>query len=155
MRLGLLPSQQRALQQKSWKKARKFDQFRARTRRNFLALGLIGCAATVSSFFVGRSTSGSREPRLPAGLPEVAVQRARAWAAGPIDALAASYATFLVVFERVPDDPALIAGYARLAEFAMQHQDRTLARHLAESGAVLPETLHPLRAALQAAARGQ
>lgn len=64
MRLGLLPSQQRALDQ-AFKKARAFDTFRSRTRRSMLAAAAAGLVTSVASFFVGQSTADESSQRRP------------------------------------------------------------------------------------------
>lgn len=53
MRSGFLPSQQRELRKAS-KKADAFDHFRQRTRRRFVALGLLGIAGSAGTFWLGR-----------------------------------------------------------------------------------------------------
>src|SRR5690606_20930272 len=120
MRLGLLPSQQRALR-KTMKKARKFDDFRARTRRHFLALGIVAGSASVASFFVGRGTSS--EPAADSALPLPLLRQAHRLTVGSIDELLADYATLLLALERRPNDPVLTAGFARLVDGAVERAD--------------------------------
>ncbi len=141
MRSGMLPSQQRALRQ-AFKKADKFDHFRKRTRRSFLALGSLGLAGTIAGFWVGRSTtwfSGSEgahdlegrpvDPRIQSMLPW-----ARELARGDERALVEHYVGFLFVFGRVQADEALWHGFHRLVEVAKRDANRPLATHLLESG---------------------
>ena len=145
MRLGMLPSQQRALSQ-GFKKARKFDEFRGRTRRGFLLMAVAGCGASVAAFFVGHGSAA--KPR-PAQVPEAALTQARKLAVGPLADLVASHPTFLLVLERAGDDVALWAGYARLVDVAVQERHAILARHLLESSAAAPPTLTPMHSLLQ------
>jgi hypothetical protein len=60
-----------------------------------------------------------------------------------------------LVLERKPDDPALIAGYARLVDHAVQQGRQELARHLRESGTKLPASLQALVSTLERTASGR
>jgi hypothetical protein len=139
--------------QRSLRKARKFDDFRGRTRRKFLALGVAGLSASVAGFFLGRETAPP--PATESSVPASLLRRAQRLATAPSEELLADYATVLLVFERTVHDPALIAAYARLVDLATQRQDRALARHLLESSPRLPATLSPFRATLDSLAQGR
>lgn len=145
MRLGILPSQQRALQQ-ALKKARKFDDFRTRTRRGFLLAALGGCGASAAMFFLGRATAGSLATTEPA--PSPALAPARKLATGPLSELVAAYPTFLLMLERAGADRTVWIGYARLVDVAVQRRDQIMARHLLQSGASPPPDLGGLNALL-------
>ncbi|MEZ5963853.1 MAG: hypothetical protein R3F56_08420 [Planctomycetota bacterium] len=135
MRLGILPGQQRVLQ-RALKKARKFDDFRGRTRRGFVLTTLGGLGASIGTFFVGRYMAGRAESApSPAIVGDELSQRL---ATGSIDDLVSAYPTFLLLLERNPSSAAAFAGYARLVDAAVRNEDRTLARHLVESAATAP-----------------
>ena len=149
MRLGLLPGQQRALAQ-AFKKARKFDDFRGRTRRRFLLAAMAGVGASIGTFFVGRATATAIGPTQE---PSVALSQARGLATGPLTELVASYPTFLLMLERSGHDSTLWTGFARLVDVAVERDDPTLARHLLQSAVSPPDAIKPLTLLLQPIAR--
>lgn len=149
MRLGVLPSRQRALQQ-AVRKARKFDEFRSRTRRGFVLTALGGLSASVGAFFLGRSAAAPA-----VGLPQPLndeVRLLRRWATGPLANLVSAYPTFLLLLERNGDAPSF-AGYARLVDVAVERDDATLARHLLQSATTAPSELASLTRLLEPVAR--
>jgi hypothetical protein len=131
MRLGLMPQQKRALD-KAFRKARAFDRFRVRTRRSFLALGVLSIGGAAAAFVVGRASA-------PAAAGEPAGTR-DAWidglARGPLAALRAQAPHVVAALEScAPDDPLWIA-FHRLAEIAIANPaDETLRRQLRKLGA--------------------
>lgn len=126
MRLGVLPGQQRELR-RAFKKAKAFDTFRRRTRRQFIALGLLGVAGSAVAFVAGRRTvpavraasTGPWHARLP---------WARAFAREPIETMVQGASTFLGVLQNAgQEDPVLWQGFARLAEHALSRHDERAA----------------------------
>lgn len=159
MRLGLLPSQQRALQ-RTLKKARAFDRFRQRTRRQFLWFGALASVATVGAFLGGRRTAGPADVAPKAGSSAIDPRLALAHRlASRSDAdLWDGAATFLVVLDANRSDRALWMGFARLARMAIERDgvDATrLAQRLLRSAeaATLPEFVVPLLGPLRERAR--
>ena len=156
MRLGLLPSQQRYLDQ-TFKKARAFDHFRQRTRRAFLGLGALALGLGIGGFAAGRASgggssrlgSGEVDPRLATKLDQ-----ARRLAAQTDEILRRDHATFLLVLDAVGDDETLWVGFARLANMALATKnavDRQLAERLLATSraASRPAHLNSLVEALQ------
>ena len=151
MRLGLLPSQKRALDQ-AFKKARAFDRFRQRTRRAFLGLGLLGVCAGVGGFVLGRSWQSEPDQGRPDAEIRARWQAKLPWAQTygeqPIATLSASYATFLMVIQMTGGDDRTWRGFARLAEHALSaaDSDPNLGRALLQTSrfAPPPEWLRPL-----------
>lgn len=159
MRLGLLPSQKRELR-KAFKKADKFDHFRQRTRRQFMAIGALGVATGIGGFFVGR-TFGLRTRELP---PADESRRrwlqklpwARTYAEQPAASLSTNYATFLMVIQQTGGDDPTWRGFAKLVEHALSPscEDPYLRRALLRTceSAPPPDWLQP---AVQRLAAGQ
>jgi len=139
--------------QRAMKKARKFDDFRRRTRRSFMAVALAGTGVSVGAFFFGRAVSRGEEAR--PHVPFAALEQARKLATGPLDDLVAAYPTFLLVLERVPRDGLLWVGYSRLVDAAARRESAPLMRHLAESGSKLPPELAALVERLQPVRTGR
>ncbi len=130
MRPGLFPSQQRAMR-KAFKKADKFDHFRKRTRRAFLAMGALGVGAAIGGFFLGRASVKVEAEDSVADSPlESRRQYARDLAQGPLDALVDAHQSFLLVLNRLPPDSVLWSGFARLADAAVSRRDARLAKRL-------------------------
>jgi hypothetical protein len=129
MRSGLFPSQQRAMR-KALKKADKFDHFRTRTRRAFVALGALGVAGAVGGFFLGRATV-SKDPG-PVSVSPLEGRReyARELAQGPLDGLVNAHQSFLMVLNRLEPDSILWSGFARLVDVAITRRDVRLAKRL-------------------------
>lgn len=118
MRQGLLPSQQRVLEQ-TFKKAKAFDRFRERTRRTFIGLGLAALAASGTAYWLGRHSAASALDAWQARLPW-----AREFARQPIEVMVTGASTFLGVLQNAGgDDPDLWRGFARLAEHALALPD--------------------------------
>jgi hypothetical protein len=131
MRLGLLPSQQRALD-KAFKKARLFDNFRRRTRRQLLAAGAFGILATITGFWAGRYSATTESN-------ESATDR-HAWvrsiANSPIATLRPQAMHLFEALTSVTGDDPLWGAYHRLVAYALQHpEDETLRRQLKKASA--------------------
>ena len=128
MRLGMLPSQKRALQ-RAFKKADKFDHFRSRTRRTFIGGGVAAIAAAAASFWVGMRT-GRAEPAIPVAATSPRQQMARRIAASSDSELMRDRFALLQGLEMTPNDPVAWVGFRRLAGMAAASQDRNLATRL-------------------------
>lgn len=127
MRLGMLPSHKRALE-RAFRKAEKFDTFRARTRRTFVAGGLAAIAAAATSFWAGNQT-GRAIPRGTAALT-VHQAHARRIAAASDEALLRERLSLLQALEDATNDPVAWMGFRRLAGIAVATRDQALAKRL-------------------------
>lgn len=142
MRLGLLPSQKRALD-RAFKKADAFDHFRARTRRAFLGLGFAAGVTGVIGFFVGRGTGRAHDD--PVGpvdsneSPRLAV--ARRLAAAPDEQLWRERNTFLLAIEESGGDAEAWVGFRRLSSMVLGQPEplrREVAMRLLKTSAHAP-----------------
>ena len=127
MRLGMLPSQKRALQ-RAFKKADKFDHFRSRTRRTFVGGGVAAIAAAATSFWVGMRTG--RGEAKPVVVTSPRQQLARRIAASSDSDLMRDRFALLQGLEMTPNDPVAWGGFRRLARMATESQDGALAARL-------------------------
>jgi hypothetical protein len=114
MRLGLLPGQQRVLDQ-AFKKARAFDRFRQRTRRTVLATAGGGLLLGVAAFFAGRSVVEAPVPQTTHPMDALALGDAQRLQARAIDLLAE--------VEMGRGTPSLWVGVERLILCAMLADD--------------------------------
>ncbi len=148
MRPGLFPSQQRALR-RTFKKADAFDNFRQRTRRAFVGLGLLAVATGVGGFALGRWWNSDATPER-----EVVRDRWRAklswaqtYAEQPIAILSANYATFLMVIEQTGGDERTWRGFEKLLNHSLSaaaDSDAHLKQMLLRTAKIAPppEWLH-------------
>jgi hypothetical protein len=123
----MLPSQKRVLQ-RAFRKADKFDHFRARTRRTFVAGGVAAIAAAVGSFWVGRRTSRASPSH--SGRPSPRKELARRLSAASDVELFRDRLAYLQGIEITPDDPVAWGGFRRLVTMAQESRDRELAARL-------------------------
>jgi hypothetical protein len=134
MRLGLLPSQQRALDQ-AFKKARKFDDFRGPTRRRFLALGVAACGASLATFFAGRASRdliADPQPADSGHRPTIERDWLRGVVTGPIEELRAQAMHVTAALEGASADDVHWIGFHRLCGYARENpQDLVLRNRLA------------------------
>jgi hypothetical protein len=149
LRSGLFPSQQRLLQQ-AFKKADKFDHFRARTRRSFLALAGASAVAVAGSFYVGHSV-GSSTATTPQPVPKssriaAAAGQLETLALGPLDQLERAH-PMLVSYLDLHTAEATDAhwlGFERLLLLALSAPDakRGLAREITRLSEVRSISAH-------------
>ncbi len=116
MRPGMFPSQQRAMRQ-AFKKADKFDHFRARTRRSLVLGGVASVAAAVGAFWAGTRMGGAAAPPDADSHPRRQIVHRLAAATDPD--LWQQRHTFLQALEEVGGDQAGWVGFRRLAEMAL------------------------------------
>jgi hypothetical protein len=153
LRSGLFPSQQRLLRQ-AFKKADKFDHFRARTRRSFLAIIGASAVAVTGSFFIGHSVGSSNAPT-PRPVPKssriaAAAGQLETLALGPLDQLEQAH-PMLISYLDLHTTQATDAhwlGFERLLLLALSAPDakRGLAREITRVAEVrsTPTHLQPL-----------
>ncbi len=133
MRSGLFPSQKRELD-KAFKKARAFDRFRPRTRRNLIGLALLGLAGTVTGFWAG-SRSQPASGNNPRASPWV-----MSLVAAPLATLREQAVHVAYALETAPSDDRLWSAFHRLAAYALVHpEDQTLRTMIKEING-LPNT---------------
>ena len=116
MRPGMFPSQQRAMRQ-AFKKADKFDHFRARTRRSLVLGGVASLAAAVGAFWVGTRTRDAAAA--PGADSHPRRQLVHRLAAATDPDLWQQRHTFLQALEEVGGDPVGWVGFRRLAQMTV------------------------------------
>jgi hypothetical protein len=118
----MFPSQQRALA-KALKKADKFDDFRGRTRRSFIALATAGACGCIGAFFLGRGFAESASPAS-ADPWRTSLPWAREFSRQPVETLIQGASTYLSVLQNAGgDELELWQGFAKLATYALENSD--------------------------------
>ncbi len=130
MRPGMFPSQQRAMRQ-AFKKADKFDHFRARTRRSLVLGGVASVAAAAAAFWVGTRTADAAVGREADSHPRPAQHEEwlRALAVGPISELRSRAMHLTAALESAEVDDGLWVGFHRLCSHSLTHADDTALRN--------------------------